>query len=202
MKKRILVLTAVIVFAVLVFTGCAGDYKITNISSNEDAIVECPDSANAGDTVKVETCWVTDAAVYVRINGENIAPDGWPGGEIEFVMPDEDVEIDVGVVSMEMSADLPGDEPEPDEDKDGGSGAEHNIIDISDEDYAVFSCPETAKAGETVTVETYCVEDATVYVRINDENIAPEGWGGGEIEFVMPDEDVEINVGAVSNGLA
>ena len=99
MKKRILALTIVIVLAALAFAGCAGGHKITNISSDEYAIVECPDSANAGDTVKVETCWVTDAAVYVRINGENIAPDGWPGGEIEFVMPDEDVEINVGAVS-------------------------------------------------------------------------------------------------------
>ncbi len=83
-----------------------------------------------------------------------------------------------------------------------GCAGGHKITNISSDEYAIVECPETAKAGETVTVETYCVEDGTVYVRINEENIAPEGWGGGKIEFVMPDEDVEINVGAVSNGLA
>ena len=99
MKKRILALTVVIVLVAIAFAGCAGGHRITNISSDEWAIADCPTSANAGDTVKIETFCVEDGTVYVRINGENIAPEGWDGGEIEFVMPDEDVEINVGAVS-------------------------------------------------------------------------------------------------------
>ena len=99
MKKRIFALAVVLILVAFAFAGCAGGHKITNISSDDWAINDCPTSANAGDTVKIETYCVEDATVYVRINDENIAPEGWSGGEIEFVMPDEDVVINVGAVS-------------------------------------------------------------------------------------------------------
>ena len=60
--------------------------------------------------------------------------------------------------------------------------------------------PRFARAGSTVTISTFTVDDADMYVRMNGSEcvfIRP-----GEYQFVMPDQTAEIEIVVVSNGLA
>ena len=80
--------------------------------------------------------------------------------------------------------------------------AVYNItISPDTEDYMVYQCPASARAGETVVVDIAFVTDADVYVSVNGDtdygSFSSEGY-----TFVMPEEDVEIKVWAVGNGLA
>ena len=73
-------------------------------------------------------------------------------------------------------------------------------IRLSGDTDLVESCPETAKAGETVTVLTRDVTDG-------DKEISVSGADGTSVDwftyqFVMPDHDVEVQVNFVGNGLA
>lgn len=64
----------------------------------------------------------------------------------------------------------------------------------------VESCPETAKAGETVTVTTLDVTDGDKEITVSGvEGTAVNGF---EYQFVMPDHDVEVRVRFIGNGLA
>ena len=73
-------------------------------------------------------------------------------------------------------------------------------IRLSGDTDLVESCPETARAGETVTVLTRDVTDG-------DKEISVSGADGTSVDwftyqFVMPDHDVEVQVNFVGNGLA
>ena len=60
--------------------------------------------------------------------------------------------------------------------------------------------PGFARAGRTVTIETFTVDDADMYVWMNGAEcvcIRP-----GEYQFVMPDKTAEVEIVVVSNGLA
>ncbi|MBQ9661604.1 MAG: hypothetical protein IJV40_00470 [Oscillospiraceae bacterium] len=73
-------------------------------------------------------------------------------------------------------------------------------IHLSGDTYLVESCPETARAGETVTVLTYDVTDGDKEISVigaDGENI---NWF--EYQFVMPDHDVEVHLEFIGNGLA
>lgn len=80
-----------------------------------------------------------------------------------------------------------------------GCSGSHKIKIVSDE-RDVFKCPKTAKAGETVQVETVSVTDADLYFYLDGVELKPikEAY----YEFVMPDHDVEINIVIIGNGLA
>lgn len=56
----------------------------------------------------------------------------------------------------------------------------------------VISCPKTAKAGETVTVETKCVTDGWVEVTAGGAEVT--AVQGDLFRFVMPAQDVEVRV--------
>ena len=83
----------------------------------------------------------------------------------------------------------------------GVSDVYHITISPDTEDYMVYQCPASARAGDTVVVEIAFVTDADTYVSINGDtnygSFSAEGY-----TFVMPEEDVEIKVWAVGNGLA
>ena len=56
----------------------------------------------------------------------------------------------------------------------------------------IVSCPKSAKAGETVTVETKCVTDGWVEVTATGAEV--EAVQGDLFQFVMPAQDVEVRV--------
>ena len=64
----------------------------------------------------------------------------------------------------------------------------------------VESCPESAKAGETVTVLTYDVTDGDKKISVSGADGTSVDWF--EYQFVMPDHDVEVRVEFIGNGLA
>ena len=64
----ILLLTILILTAGLLTACGPKKYKIT-ITSGEDLIDECPKRAAEGETVKIITCGVTDADLYVNVVG-------------------------------------------------------------------------------------------------------------------------------------
>ena len=66
--------------------------------------------------------------------------------------------------------------------------------------YLVESCPETAGAGETVTVLTYDVTDGDKEISVDGADGVRVNWF--EYQFVMPDHDVEVRVEFIGNGLA
>ena len=75
----------------------------------------------------------------------------------------------------------------------------HQINIVGDSDL-VASCPETAHAGDTVTVSLYDVTDG-------DLEVSAEGVDGTRVDwldyqFVMPAQDVEVRVEFIGNGLA
>ena len=70
-----------------------------------------------------------------------------------------------------------------------------------DEDL-VTDVQKRAEAGETVTVTTVSVCDADLYVSVNGDNDFGRFVSDGVYEFVMPEEDVEIAVVIIPNGLA
>lgn len=79
------------------------------------------------------------------------------------------------------------------------SGKSYQIRIVGEKDL-VESCPETAKAGETVTITTLDVTDG-------DKEITVSGAEGTEVngfeyQFVMPDHDVEVSIRFIGNGLA
>ena len=67
------------------------------------------------------------------------------------------------------------------------AGGEHSITLVGD---VFVDCPESAKAGETVTVHTGEMADGEIIVEMNGTRIDKTGWG--TYTFTMPDEDVEL----------
>ena len=85
-------------FAVLslLFAGCLGTHKIIIEAGDED-LVSCPKRAKAGETVTVETVSVTDADLFLIVDGVSLDP--IREGYYQFEMPDHDVSIKVVIKS-------------------------------------------------------------------------------------------------------
>ena len=98
-NRNVIIAGLLLIIAAAVFlNGCGNTYKITVVSEKE-TVEECPAKAKAGDTVIVKTMIVTDADLYCRVNGDPDFGKFTGDGVYEFVMPEEDVEIDVGAVA-------------------------------------------------------------------------------------------------------
>ena len=80
------------------------------------------------------------------------------------------------------------------------SADETYSISLVGDTYLVESCPESAKAGETVTVLTYDVTDGDKVISVSGADGVSVDWFA--YQFVMPDHDVEVRVEFISNGLA
>ena len=76
---------------------------------------------------------------------------------------------------------------------------EHHINVIGDQ-YLIESCPETAKAGETVTIMTCDVTDGDKVIEVSGADVVSIDWF--EYQFVMPPHDVEVSAEFIGNGLA
>ena len=72
-------------------------------------------------------------------------------------------------------------------------------IHLTGDTYLVESCPETARAGETVTVLTCDVTDGDKVISVSGAEGEDIDWF--EYQFVMPHHDVEVRVEFVGNGL-
>lgn len=76
---------------------------------------------------------------------------------------------------------------------------EHRINIIGDRGM-VESSPETAKAGETVTIRLYDVTDGDLEIAADDVEGTRIDWL--EYQFAMPAHDVDVKVEFIGNGLA
>ena len=83
-----------------------------------------------------------------------------------------------------------------DQESDGGIYSIHLVGDT----YLVESCPETAKAGETVSVLTRDVTDGDKKITVSGTDGINIDWF--EYQFVMPNHDVKVRVEFIGNGLA
>ena len=99
--KRIIAIMLITILAITVLWGCGGEksYKITDISTQDNMIYQCPKKAKAGETVVIDVADVCDADVYVRINDDPNYGHFLNNGQYEFIMPAEDVEIKAGFVA-------------------------------------------------------------------------------------------------------
>lgn len=70
------------------------------------------------------------------------------------------------------------------------------------DEFCVQECPASAKAGETVTVETCSVCDGDVHVAVDGDADFGAFTQECVYEFTMPDHDVSVHVWITSNGLA
>ncbi len=95
MKK----LTAIILslFMLLSLSGCFGYHRIKVAKGDEDDVISYPRFAKAGETVEIQTVIVMDADLYVNVTGADVECIG--DGLYRFVMPDEDVEINITIIS-------------------------------------------------------------------------------------------------------
>lgn len=75
----------------------------------------------------------------------------------------------------------------------------HQINIVGDSDL-VASCPETAHAGDTVTVSLYDATDGDLEISVEGVDGTRVDWL--EYQFVMPAQDVEVRVEFIGNGLA
>ena len=75
----------------------------------------------------------------------------------------------------------------------------HHISIVGDSGL-VESCPETAHAGETVTVSLYDATDGDLEISAEGVDGTRVGWL--EYQFVMPAHDVDVKVEFIGNGLA
>ena len=96
MDRKIQKTVAILMLIVLAFslTGCFGQHKITY---DKEYVTKCTKHAKAGETVQFETVSVCDADIYVYINGNELHQIA--DCVYEFVMPDNDVDIKVVIVS-------------------------------------------------------------------------------------------------------
>lgn len=62
----------------------------------------------------------------------------------------------------------------------------------------IDSCPQRAKAGETVTLRTVSVADGELRVSVNGDGLAPAEEA--VYEFVMPPESVTIDISVSTEG--
>ena len=79
-------------------TGCTKKYKIT-FEGGEDLLESCPKKAAPGETVTVKTMSVTDADLYVRVNGDKEFGHFVRDCEYEFIMPEGDVVIKIWIIT-------------------------------------------------------------------------------------------------------
>ena len=75
----------------------------------------------------------------------------------------------------------------------------HQINIVGDADL-VASCPETAHAGDTVTVSLYDVTDGDLEISVEGVDGTRADWT--EYRFIMPARDVDVRVEFIGNGLA
>ena len=75
---------------------------------------------------------------------------------------------------------------------------EHDINIIGDR-YLIESCPEKARAGETVTIMTYDVTDGDKVITASGVDLVIDWF---EYQFVMPSRDVEVQAEFIGNELA
>ena len=100
MKRRIML--AVAILAIVMAAGldaCSKGYKITVDAADDFMVQSCPKRAEAGETVVVETCVVSDGDVHVSVNGSADFGSFTSAGVYEFVMPEGDVTVHVWVTS-------------------------------------------------------------------------------------------------------
>ena len=81
-------------------------------------------------------------------------------------------------------------------------GSGYRITVREGDEELVTDVRKSAEAGETVTVTTVAVCDADLYVSVNGDSDFGRFVSDGVYEFVMPEEDVEIAVVIIPNGLA
>lgn len=93
MKKN---LSICFLILLLLLTGCLSGHKII-VESGKDEIVSCPKRAKAGETVTIETVSVTDADLYLIVDGVSLDP--IKEGFYQFEMPDHDVTVKVVIKS-------------------------------------------------------------------------------------------------------
>ena len=81
------------------------------------------------------------------------------------------------------------------EDKDRDKAADTFAIIIESGKDLITDCPKSAKAGETVTISTYMVTDATLTLLVEDVDGAYVRED--QYEFIMPNHDVIVNADLV-----
>ncbi|HCE73199.1 MAG TPA: hypothetical protein DEP67_01480 [Lachnospiraceae bacterium] len=81
------------------------------------------------------------------------------------------------------------------EDKDRDKTADTFAIIIESGKDLITDCPKSAKAGETVTISTYMVTDATLTLSVEDVDGAYVRED--QYEFIMPNHDVIVNADLV-----
>lgn len=81
------------------------------------------------------------------------------------------------------------------EDKDRDKAADTFAIIIESGKDLITDCPKSAKAGETVTINTYMVTDATLTLSVEDVDGAYVRED--QYEFIMPNHDVIVNADLV-----
>ena len=93
--KRSCVILLILTLMLPCLTACSSHtYKI-NVVSGKDLVTSCPKKAKAGETVTIETVFVTDADLYLSVDGQKLKH--LKDGSYEFTMPDHDVSIDVWI---------------------------------------------------------------------------------------------------------
>ncbi len=93
LKKRILIFP----LSLLLLSGCFGRHSI-KIISGEDLVQSCPKYGKAGETITIETAYVTDGEIHVNLANSTPITEVSPA-VFEFTMPDHDVKIRVSCVS-------------------------------------------------------------------------------------------------------
>ena len=85
----------------LMVAGCSqdSDQRKVTITSGEEYLEQCPKTAKAGETVHFQVLFVTDADMHISINGDEDYGSFAENESYEFIMPKEDVRIDVWVVT-------------------------------------------------------------------------------------------------------
>lgn len=95
MKKRTLA-AALLCVMIFVFAAACGKKQYNIIADCDDYLIdECPEKAAEGETVTVYTAYVTDAELYLTVDGVDVEKVN--DAEFKFVMPARDVTIHIYV---------------------------------------------------------------------------------------------------------
>ena len=76
---------------------------------------------------------------------------------------------------------------------------EHHINIVGDR-FLIESCPETARAGEIVTIMTWDVTDGDKVIEVSGADVVSIDWF--EYQFVMPPHDVDVRAEFIGHELA
>lgn len=68
------------------------EHQITVVSDQDSIVVEIPETAYAGDVIRIQTCYVADGEVKIEIDGGD-AGEFVEEAVYEFSMPDNDITI-------------------------------------------------------------------------------------------------------------